>query len=63
LLFQSDGALVRSLPHGRVEFDRLSELLVTTSQRPASEDRGIVNLSTGEVTWLGKATNAVVVYE
>jgi hypothetical protein len=46
-----------------VEFDRLSELLVTTSQRPASEDRGIVNLSTGEVTWLGKATNAVVVYE
>jgi hypothetical protein len=63
LLFRSTGTLVGSLPHGRVEFDRLSELLVTTSQRPASEDRGIVNLSTGEVTWLGKATNAVVVYE
>jgi len=51
------------LPRGGVEFDRLSELLVTTSLGKAPEDRGIVNLSTGEVTWLGKATNAVVVYE
>jgi len=63
LLFRSTGALVGSLPYGRVEFDRLSELLVTTGQGPASEDRGIVNLSTGEVTSLGKATDAVVVYE
>jgi hypothetical protein len=63
LLFQSDGTLVGSLPRGGVEFDRLSELLVTTSLGKAPEDRGIVNLSTGEVTWLGKATNAVVVYE
>jgi hypothetical protein len=63
LLFLSTGALVGSLPYGTVVFDRLSQLLVTYNFMPDSQDRGIVNLATGDVTWLGKVTSVAIVYE
>ena len=63
LLFLSTGALVGSLPYGTVVFDRLSQLLVTYNLMPDSQDRGIVNLATGDVTWLGKVTSVAIVYE
>lgn len=63
LLFRSTGTLVGSLTYGSVMFDRLSQLLVTYSFMPGSQGLGIVNLATGNVTWLGEVTNTAIVYE
>jgi hypothetical protein len=63
-VFDATGKVLATMPYGIAEVDATGRMMLFNEGLPTSARRlGIVNLTTGAVTWVGTPARAVIVYE